>query len=67
MQNRREAIAVRRLHLPDGRVLSMQVVELDVAGRPCAYHSLRGEEAFTQWRGGDFYWDDELGINPIQK
>ena len=57
MQNRRVAIAVRRLHLPDGRVLPMQVVELDAAGRPYAYHALRGEEAFTLWRGGDFYWE----------
>ena len=57
MQNRREAIAVRRLHLPDGRVLPMQVVELDAAGRTCAYHAMKGEEAFTQWRGGDFYWE----------
>lgn len=54
--NRRKFIAVRRLHLPDGTVLPMQVVECDSAGTPLAYHTLRGEEAFTEWRGGDFYW-----------
>ncbi len=54
--NRRKFIAVRRLHLPDGTVLPMQVIECDSAGTPLAYHTLRGEEAFTEWRGGDFYW-----------
>ncbi len=54
--NRRKFIAVRRLHLPDGTVLPMQVIVCDSAGTPLAYHALRGEEAFTEWRGGDFYW-----------
>ena len=54
--NRRKFIAVRRLHLPDGTVLPMQVIECYSAGTPLAYHTLRGEEAFTEWRGGDFYW-----------
>lgn len=60
--NRRKFIAVRRLHLTDGTVLPMQVVECDSAGTPLAYHALRGEEAFTEWRGGDFYWGREEQI-----
>lgn len=54
--NRLKSIAVHRLHLPDGTVLPMQVIDFDSAGTPIAYHALCGEEAFTEWRGGDFYW-----------
>ena len=49
--------AVHRLHLPDGRVLPLQVVETD-GKRPLRYHPLTAEEPFTQWLGGDFYFTD---------
>lgn len=57
--NRLKSIAVRRLHMPDGTVLPMQVIDFDSAGTPLTYHTLCGEEAFTEWRGGDFYWDGQ--------
>ena len=50
--------AVHRLHLPDGRVLSLQVVETDGL-HPLRYHALTEEEPFTQWHGGDFYFPEQ--------
>lgn len=51
-----ERLAVCRLHLPDGRVLHNQVIEL-LAGRLSAHYPLVGEIAFCRWYGGDCYVD----------
>ena len=56
MSSSGRSVAFSRMHLPDGTVLKMQVVSFDAGGAPLAYHSLQGEEAFTEWRGGDFFW-----------
>lgn len=50
-------IAVSRLHLPDGRALSRQVVEL-LDGCPVRYYPLAGELPFTEWLGGDYWFTD---------
>ncbi len=50
-------IAVSRLHLPDGRICRHQVLEFaENSDIPIRYYPLEGEPAFTEWRGGDYYW-----------
>lgn len=51
-------IAVKWLHLPDGRVLKEQVVEME-ADKPVRYYPLDGEPAMTEWLGGHFFWPIE--------
>ena len=53
MKNRR--IAVSRLHLPDGTVLSNQVIELS-DGNPQRHYPLNHELPATEWLGGDYVW-----------
>ena len=53
--------AVRRLHLPDGRVLVNQVIETDSNGL-MRYYPLVDELPFTEWRGGDYYWQSDGDI-----
>lgn len=55
MQTKTRKIAVKWLHLPDGRVLREQVVEF-VGERPVRFYPLEGETAMTEWRGIHFYW-----------
>lgn len=50
--------AVSRLHLPGGRVLCNQVIEVGADGR-VAYYPLERELPFTEWRGGDYYLKEE--------
>lgn len=52
-----QRIAVSRLHLPDGRVLYNQVVELDNE-KPHSHFPLTEELASTEWLGGDYYWKE---------
>ncbi len=47
-------VAVSRLHLPDGRVLYNQVVELD-GDVFVRHYPLTEELPFTEWRGGDYF------------
>lgn len=49
-------IAVSRLHLPDGRVLRNQVIELE-GGTPVRHYPLLEELPATEWLGGDFHLD----------
>lgn len=53
-QHRR--IAVSRLHLPDGRVLRNQVIELE-GSVPVRHYPLLEELPATEWLGGDFHLD----------
>ncbi len=52
--SRNTRFAVHRLHLPDGAVLPLQVVE-QLPDGTCRYFPLQQETAFTEWRGGDCY------------
>lgn len=56
--SRLRRFAVHRLHLPDGTVLPLHVVEEQPDGS-WRYYPLRDEEPFTEWRGGDFYQKNE--------
>lgn len=47
-------VAVSRLHLPDGRVLYNQVVELD-GDVFVRHYPLTEELPFTEWKGGDYF------------
>ena len=47
-------VAVSRLHLPDGRVLYNQVVELD-GDVFVRHYPLTEELPFTEWRGGEYF------------
>ena len=49
-------IAVRRLHLPDGQILTNQVIEFADDGSQ-RYFPLTEELPFTEWLGGDYYWE----------
>lgn len=48
-------IAVSRLHLPNGKILPNQVIELS-DGHPQRYYSLTQELPATEWLGGDYEW-----------
>lgn len=50
--------AVSRLHLPDGRVLKNEVIEVTPSadGPRFRHYPLVGEQAFTEWLGGDYDW-----------
>lgn len=50
-------IAVSRLHMPDGRVLHNQVIEME-DGAPHRHFPLTEELASTEWLGGDFFWKE---------
>lgn len=56
-EQRLRRIAVSRLHLPDGRVLYNQVVELENEIPRCHF-PLTEELASTEWLGGDYYWKE---------
>lgn len=47
-------IAVSRLHLPDGKVLTNQVIDTTDSGE-IIYYPLTDELPFTEWHGGDYY------------
>ena len=50
-------IAVSRLHMPEGPVLSNQVVEFDAEGYPICHYPLTEEIHSTEWHPIDYYWD----------
>ena len=47
--------------MPDGRVLVNQVIETDSNGL-MRYYPLVDELPFTEWRGGDYYWQSDGDI-----
>lgn len=47
-------IAVSRLHMPGGRILYNQVVEL-ADSCPVRYYPLTDELPATEWLGGDYH------------
>ena len=49
----KKTLAVKWLHLPDGRVLKDQVVEF-LNGEPYRYYPLVEECPFTEWFGGHY-------------
>lgn len=51
-------IAVLRLHLPDGRILTNQLLDFDEAGRIISYSPLCKEVAFCEWFRGDWYFEE---------
>lgn len=53
-------IAVSRLHLLSGKVLSNQVLTFQ-GGRLCEWHDLVEEEPFVAWVGGDY--DMKLNVS----
>ena len=59
--------AVARLHLPTGATLKNQIVEVSVhAGLlHYRYFPLTEELAFTEWRGGDFFIEEESRTLPL--
>lgn len=49
-------IAVSRLHLPDGTILSNQVLEFqDNSLNPLVFYNLKEELPYTEWISGDYY------------
>ncbi len=58
--NRPSRFAVNRLHLPDGRIRTCQVLEIREDGR-VVFFPLTEELPFTEWRGGD-YWLSEADL-----
>lgn len=49
-------IAVSRLHLPGGRVLHNQIIEL-IGSVALRHYPLLEEQPATEWLGGDYYLD----------
>lgn len=47
-------IAVKRLRLPDGTILTNQILFLDASGRVQRYEPLTCEHPFTIWRRGTY-------------
>lgn len=56
-RNKLRRIAVSRLHMPDGRVLHNQVIELENEILQ-SHFPLTEELASTEWLGGDFFWKE---------
>ncbi|MBR1711924.1 MAG: hypothetical protein IJ722_00775 [Alloprevotella sp.] len=56
-------LAVSRLHLSDGTVLTNQVAVFR-EGRFLRCYPLTEEEAFTAWFGGDFFVGDAFPDSP---
>jgi len=50
--------AVSRLHFPDGTVRRNQVIEIHDDGT-LRHYDLTHELPFTEWRGGDYYWEKD--------
>lgn len=44
-------IAVHELITPSGETINMCVVDM-IGGKVMGWHAMRGEEPFTEWRGG---------------
>lgn len=55
-------IAAHRIHLPDGTILPLSVVELDAQGRVVAHHPLVGEEAHVTFYSGDYIVPHVQGV-----
>jgi hypothetical protein len=45
--------------MPEGPVLSNQVVEFDAEGYPICHYPLTEEIHSTEWHPIDYYWDKE--------
>lgn len=52
-------LAVRKLHLTDGRILHNQVIVFE-EGKYIRNYPLNGEEAFTVWYGGELNIEEIL-------
>lgn len=53
-------IAVLRLHLPDGAVLTNQLLKFDERGQLVTYYPLKSELAFCEWYRGDWYCENSI-------
>lgn len=58
----KKRLAVKWLHLPDGKVLSNQVVEFEEE-TPVAHYALTKELPFTEWFGGHWDWESNKPFN----
>lgn len=53
-------LAFHRLILPNGEVVPMAVCEFDDSGRLLSWHTLKGEEPFVEWVGGEYLASREV-------
>ena len=56
-------VAAHRIVLPDGQLLSKEVVTLDDRGHVVEHHSLTGEEPGVEWYCGTYGILADRGLN----